>query len=92
MRETRLPICGQQFALVRDLVDVVVVVDIPESLQVERSVTMRGLDRDDVERRMQAQVSRDERLAVADYVIDNSGSPDELKAAVAGLWADLHTR
>lgn len=76
----------------RDLVDVVVVVDIPESLQVERSVTMRGLDRDDVERRMQAQVSRDERLAVADYVIDNSGSPDELKAAVAGLWADLHTR
>ncbi len=76
----------------RDLVDVVVVVDIPQSLQVERSVTMRGLDRDDVERRMAVQVSREERLAAADYVIDNSGSPDELKSAVDGLWADLQAR
>ncbi|MDA3021754.1 MAG: dephospho-CoA kinase [Actinomycetota bacterium] len=76
----------------RDLVDIVVVVDVPRSLQVERSVTMRGLDREDVERRMQAQASREERLAVADYVIDNSGSPDELEAAVVGLWADLQSR
>ncbi|MSO27131.1 MAG: dephospho-CoA kinase [Candidatus Nanopelagicales bacterium] len=72
-----------------DLVDLVVVVDLPEWLQIERSVTSRGLDREDVERRMQAQASRDERLAIADYVIDNSGSPAELKAAVAGLWSDL---
>jgi dephospho-CoA kinase len=41
---------------------------------------------------MQAQVSRDERLAIADYVIDNSGSVEELKASVAGLWADLKLR
>lgn len=76
----------------QDLVDTVVVVDIPESLQVERSVTMRGLDREDVERRMQMQASREERLALADYVIDNSGSLGELKAAVDGLWSDLHAR
>lgn len=76
----------------RDLVDLVVVVDVPEQLQIERAVTLRGLDQGDVERRMQAQVSRDERLAIADYVIDNSGSLDELKASVAGLWADLKLR
>lgn len=76
----------------QDLVDTVVVVDIPESLQVERSVTMRGLDREDVERRMQMQASREERLALADYVIDNSGSLGELKAAVDGFWSDLHAR
>ncbi len=76
----------------RDLVDLVVVVDVPEQLQIERAVSLRGLDQGDVERRMQAQVSRDERLAIADYVIDNSGSLDELKASVAGLWADLKLR
>lgn len=76
----------------RDLVDLVVVVDVPEQLQIERAVSLRGLDQEDVERRMQAQVSRDERLAIADYVIDNSGSLDELKASVAGLWADLKLR
>ncbi|MCX6424731.1 MAG: dephospho-CoA kinase [Actinobacteria bacterium] len=76
----------------RDLVDLVVVVDVPEQLQIERAVSLRGLEREDVERRMQAQVSRQERLAIADYVIDNSGSPDELKASVAGLWADLKLR
>jgi len=76
----------------RDLVDLVVVVDVPEQLQIERAVSLRGLDQVDVERRMQAQVSRDERLAIADYVIDNSGSPDELKASVAGLWGDLKLR
>jgi dephospho-CoA kinase len=76
----------------RDLVDLVVVVDVPEQLQIERAVSLRGLEREDVERRMQAQVSRDERLAIADYVIDNSGSVEELKASVAGLWADLKLR
>jgi dephospho-CoA kinase len=76
----------------RDLVDLVVVVDVPEQVQIERAVSLRGLEREDVERRMQAQVSRDERLAIADYVIDNSGSVEELKASVAGLWADLKLR
>ncbi|MSV52705.1 MAG: dephospho-CoA kinase [Actinobacteria bacterium] len=76
----------------RDLVDLVVVVDVPEQVQIERAVSLRGLEQEDVERRMRAQVSRDERLAIADYVIDNSGSAEELKASVAGLWADLKLR
>ncbi len=76
----------------RDLVDLVVVVDAPEQVQIERAVSLRGLEQEDVERRMRAQVSRDERLAIADYVIDNSGSAEELKASVAGLWADLKLR
>lgn len=72
-----------------DLVDVVVVVDVPEDIQIERAVTLRGLDEADVRRRMQVQASREERLAAADAVIDNSGSLDETRAAVDELWAWL---
>jgi hypothetical protein len=42
--------------------------------------------------RMAAQASREQRLAVADIVIDNSGSLDDLDRRVAELWADLRRR
>ena len=41
---------------------------------------------------MAAQASRDQRLAVADLVIDNSGSLDDLDRRVAEVWADLERR
>lgn len=78
---------GQQ-----DLVDLVVVVDVPETTQVERAVGQRGLTADDVERRMSAQVSRLDRLAFADVVIDNSGSRDETVRQVDALWVELQNR
>ena len=78
---------GQQ-----DLVDLVVVVDVPETTQVERAVGQRGLTADDVERRMSAQVSRLDRLAFADVVIDNSGSRDETVRQVDALWEELQNR
>ena len=41
---------------------------------------------------MAAQASREQRLAVADIVIDNSGSLDDLDRRVAEVWADLQCR
>ena len=52
--------------------DKIVVVDLPAELQLERAIS-RGLSRQEAERRMRHQLPRDERLAQADYVIDNSG-------------------
>lgn len=75
---------GQQ-----SLVDMVVVVDVPEEMQVERAVGMRGLDAEDVRRRMAVQATRDQRRAVADVVIENSGSLDETEAQVDRLWHTL---
>jgi dephospho-CoA kinase len=74
-----------------DLVDVVVVVDVPEDVQVERAVRMRGLDEADVQRRMAVQVSRADRLAAADVVIDNSGDVDQTAEQVAELWRRLES-
>lgn len=71
------------------LVDVVVVVDVPEEMQVRRAVG-RGLDEEDVRRRMQVQVSRSMRVTEADFVIDNSGSRRETERQVRGIWNQLH--
>ncbi len=70
-------------------VDLVVVVDVPEDIQVDRLVRLRGMTEADVLARIAAQSSRDDRLAAADVVIDNSGLPDELAAAVNALWERL---
>jgi dephospho-CoA kinase len=72
--------------------DVVVVVDVPPDLQVERLVSQRGMAPDQARARMAAQASREQRLAVADLVIDNSGSLDDLDRRVAEVWADLERR
>lgn len=71
------------------LVDLVVVVDVPEVVQLERAVGLRGLEEPDVRRRMEAQASRDVRLASADVIVDNSGPLAETQAAVARLWQEL---
>ena len=72
-----------------DLVDLVIVVDAPEDVQVDRAVHQRGLDEDDVRRRMEVQASRDDRLAAADIIIDNSGSEADTSAQVEQLWQRL---
>ena len=59
-----------------------VVYDMPLLLETGQ----RGLDADDVRRRMAVQVTRAERLAAADHVIDNSGSTDATRAQVDRLW------
>jgi len=72
--------------------DPVIVVDVPPELQLERLVRLRGLPAEQARARMAAQASREQRLAVADIVIDNSGSLDDLDRRVAEVWADLERR
>lgn len=74
-----------------DLVDVVVVVDVPVEQQVARAVGARGLDEEDVRRRIAVQATREQRLALADAVIDNSGDRWETQRQVDDLWERLHT-
>ena len=70
----------------------VVVVDCPIELAVERLVAGRGMDREDAMARIGAQISREERLAGADYVVDNSSSLEDLDAQVVRLWAWIGER
>jgi dephospho-CoA kinase len=72
--------------------DLVIVVDVPPELQVQRLVSQRGLTPDQARARMNAQASREQRLEVADVVISNSGSLDDLDHRVAEVWADLQRR
>jgi dephospho-CoA kinase len=73
----------------RDLVDTVVVVDVPEDVQVDRAVRLRGLDEADVRRRMEVQAAREDRLAAADVVIDNSGDLAWTRHQVDAIWRQL---
>jgi dephospho-CoA kinase len=69
--------------------DTVVVVDAPVKLQVARLVGARGLTEEAARARIAAQATREQRRAIADHVIDNSGTLDELSAQVDALWAEL---
>jgi dephospho-CoA kinase len=72
--------------------DLVVVVDVPPRLQLDRLVRHRGLTREQARARMAAQASRDQRLGIAGIVVDNSGSLAELDRQVGELWAELRRR
>ncbi len=72
--------------------DLVIVVDVPPDVQVERLAGQRGMSREQARARMAAQASREARLGVADIVIDNSGSLADLDRRLAEVWADLRAR
>ncbi|HET6725389.1 MAG TPA: dephospho-CoA kinase [Gammaproteobacteria bacterium] len=73
---------------VSDLVDRVLVLDCPEAVQIERLMRRDGETKESARRILEAQATREERLALADDVIDNSGALNELRAAVG----ELHRR
>jgi dephospho-CoA kinase len=72
--------------------DLVIVVDAPPDVQVERLARQRGMTAEDAIARMAAQATREQRLAVADIVIDNSGTLADLDSRVKEVWADLRVR
>ena len=72
--------------------DLVVVVDTPEDVQVDRLTRKRGMTAEQAQARMAAQASREKRLAIADFVVDNSGSLAELDRQVGDLWTELRRR
>ena len=69
--------------------DLVIVVDAPEDVQVERLKASRDMPADQARERMAAQASRKQRRAVADIVIDNSGSLEDLDRRVGEVWDQL---
>jgi dephospho-CoA kinase len=72
--------------------DLVIVVDVPPEVQLERLVRQRGMSPDQAQARMAAQASREQRLAAADIVLDNSGTLEDLDRRVDQAWADLRSR
>ena len=74
------------------LFDLVVVVDVPPELQLDRLVSLRGMTEADAAARIAAQASREERLIAADVILDNSGGPDDLESQVRALWEELRAR
>jgi dephospho-CoA kinase len=67
----------------------IIVVDTPIEVAVERLVAQRGMSAEDALARISKQISRDERVATADIVIDNGGDVADLDANVDALWARL---
>ncbi|MGR8011178.1 dephospho-CoA kinase [Streptomyces hypolithicus] len=74
------------------LYDLVVVVDASPDTQLKRLVRLRGMTEDEARSRMSAQASREQRLAIADLVIDNDGPLAALEPQVREVWADLTGR
>jgi dephospho-CoA kinase len=68
-----------------------VVVDIDPEIAVRRLVELRGMDESDARNRIASQIGRRRRLAMADYVIDNSGDLEQLAAHVDAVWSALCT-
>jgi dephospho-CoA kinase len=61
-------------------------------MRVARVVSERGIDPDDVRARMAAQASSEQREALADVIIRNNGSREDLRVQVDSLWEQLRAR
>ncbi len=69
--------------------DKVIVVLADEATRVDRLVRLRGMSEDDARARIAAQATDEQRRAVADVVIVNDGTPEDLDAAVDAAWSEL---
>ncbi|WP_020137549.1 dephospho-CoA kinase [Streptomyces sp. 351MFTsu5.1] len=74
------------------LYDLVVVVDASPETQLDRLVRLRGMTEQDARARMAAQATREQRLEIADIVIDNDVPLDDLRRRVQDVWGDLVRR
>lgn len=75
---------GQQ-----DAFDLLIVVDLPVEMQLERLMKRNGYSLHEAKARLAAQASREQRLAVADIVIDNSGALEDTLARVDEVWNQI---
>ena len=69
----------------------VIVVDAPVEVAIQRLVEGRGLGESDARARVAAQASREDRRKLADVVIDNAGSPEDLARQVDDVWRWIET-
>ncbi|MCM2429062.1 dephospho-CoA kinase [Streptomyces sp. RKAG337] len=75
-----------------ELYDLVVVVDASPATQLDRLVRLRGMDEGEARSRMAAQATREQRLAIADVVLDNDGPLEALEPQVKRVWQQLRDR
>lgn len=61
----------------------------PRSLQIARLMSARGLTRQEAELRVDAQPPQEEKAALADVVIVNDGSREELRQKVQAAWTEM---
>jgi dephospho-CoA kinase len=71
--------------------DLCVVVDVDHETQLSRLLARDGMTRAEAEARIGAQATREQRLAAADVVIDNSGSVTQLREQIDDVWSVLLT-
>ena len=69
----------------------VIVVDVDPEIAIERVVRDRGMQASDVQARIDKQASRKDRLAIADRVLDNSGTKEDLVRQVDQAWEWIAT-
>ncbi|QKS14823.1 dephospho-CoA kinase [Curtobacterium sp. Csp2] len=69
--------------------DAVIVVDAPAAQRIERLVAHRGMARDEAERRVASQASDAERLALADHVVDATGTLEATIRSADAVWEQL---
>ncbi|MFD0362314.1 dephospho-CoA kinase [Nocardia sp. GCM10030253] len=68
------------------LMNLVLIVDVPEEIRIRRLVEFRGVSDADARARIAAQATDEQRRAVADVLLDNSGAPDDIVPVVHRLW------
>lgn len=72
--------------------DCIIAVDVPESVQIQRLTQRDQVDPDHAQAMLAAQATRQQRLAAADEVLDNTGSQESLELAVEALHHKLLER
>ena len=72
-----------------DRFDQVLVVDVPPEVQLDRLMKVRGMSEEEARARIASQASREDRLAAADLVVDNSGTLADLDRRIAEIWSAL---
>lgn len=72
--------------------DAIIVVDVPEAVQIERVMARDGSDEQQARAILNSQASREERLAIADYTIDNQQSVEQLGTVVDTIHQQLLQR
>jgi dephospho-CoA kinase len=91
-RGDQMVVCVIPLLFERNLVeefDAIVLVDSPRPLRLERLVSTRGLEETDAMNMIAAQMPAELKRARADFVIENTGSLDDLEHDVDALWSSL---
>ena len=75
----------------RDKFDYIITVEADREVRISR-LLKRGMYASQIEKRMNAQASEDQRVAIADSVIRNDGDEDQLLRSVEAVWEELQAR